>query len=61
MFSYVPHTPPKIILTPRLIWKVLHSQLITGYSGEACTTEPPLIEALVALGGIANEHQLVAV
>ena len=54
------HTPPKIIL-PLNSFHVLHSQLITGYSGEACTTEPPQMKALVALGGIANEHQLVAV
>ena len=37
------------------------SHLITGLSGETCTGKPPLVNALVALGGVANEHQLVEV
>ena len=53
MFSYMPHTSVKIILTLELIYyRVLWLDI---------TTEPPLMKAMVELGGIANEQQLVAV
>ena len=49
------------LLSHELSGQVLHSNLITWLSGETCTATPSPMNALVALEGIANERQLVAV
>ena len=56
---YVPYTTENYPLDS--VINVVHSHLITGQPVETCAATPPPMNALVALGGIANKRQLVVV